>query len=114
MSWNFNYYSLSNRVDYQPSEKHRFFARWNWSTFHEHRADWTYTTLTDLQDTNGIRDNKGAVIDWVYLPTPTSYFDFAVDANTYPTGSLIITGRPRGTSPPMSVYPSIWTPTPLK
>ncbi len=88
MPWQFDYYSFSNRVDYQHSDKHRFFGRWNWSDFKENRSDWTYETATGLQSSDLQRANKGAMVDWVYVPTATTFFDFAVSANQFVEGVL--------------------------
>lgn len=88
MPWNFDYYAASNRIDYQHSEKHRFFGRWNWNDFKENRGDWTYETVAGLQSSDLQRANKGAMVDWVYAPTATTFFDFAVSANHFVEGVL--------------------------
>jgi hypothetical protein len=88
MPWTFDYYSLSNRIDYQHSERHRFFGRWNWSNFKERRSDWAYETLPGLQSSDLERATKGAMMDWVLTPTGSTFFDFAFSANQYRDGLL--------------------------
>lgn len=88
MPWNFDYHSASNRFDFHQSDRSRFFGRWNWSHFHEDRTDWTYETDRGLESPGLVRNNISGVIDWVYTPTATSYFDFGVTATRYATGNL--------------------------
>ena len=67
--YNWSYRAISNRFDYQKSEKHRFFGRWSWLKYREDRQDWTYETARGLM-TNGVnRNNLGATANWVYTPT---------------------------------------------
>ena len=87
MPWNFNYYSVSSRFDYHHSGKNRFFGRWNWSKFLEDRSDYAYETKRGLQTSGLVRNNRGAVADWVYTPAANSYFDFGFGVNEYTTGS---------------------------
>ncbi|MFN7920140.1 MAG: carboxypeptidase-like regulatory domain-containing protein [Bryobacteraceae bacterium] len=87
MPWNFDYQSQSSRIDYQFSERHRFFGRWNRSTFLEDRSDWTYETKRGFQTTGLIRNNTGAMLGWTYTPTARSYFDFGFSMNRYTTGN---------------------------
>lgn len=88
MPWQFDFTALSNRVDYQYSEKHRFFGRWNYHNYQEDRSDWTYETLPGLQSNDLNRGTRAAMIDWVYTPGATTYFDFAFSANQSKEGLL--------------------------
>jgi hypothetical protein len=84
---NFEYRALSNRNDYQHSERHRFFARWSWNDYIEDRGDWTYETARGLHSSGQYRKNRGATIDWVFTRGASTVFDFAVAGNEYQGGS---------------------------
>ncbi|MCC6588714.1 MAG: carboxypeptidase regulatory-like domain-containing protein [Bryobacterales bacterium] len=81
MPWQFNFVALSSRIDYQWSEKHRFFGRWNYHNYKEDRSDWTYTTLPGLHSADLERGTRAAMVDWVFTPTAATFFDVAVSIN---------------------------------
>ncbi len=87
--YNWDYKAFHNRMDYQHSDKHRFFGRWSWNDFQEDRGDWTYESARGLH-TNGLnRHNIGATADWVYTITPVTVLDVAVSANEFRSGDKI-------------------------
>src|SRR5712692_9749479 len=87
--FNWDYTSYANRVDYQLTEKHKFFGRWSWNDFQEDRGDWTYETMRGLH-TNGLnRHNLGATVDWVYMLNPTTVLNVAVAGNEFREGDRI-------------------------
>lgn len=88
MPWQFNFFALSSRIDYQFSEKHRFFGRWNYHNYKEDRSDWTYTTLPGLHSVDLERGTRAAMADWVFTPNASTFFDVAVSANQSKEGQL--------------------------
>src|SRR5688572_2689978 len=87
--YNWSYAALSNRMDYQHSEKHRFFGRWTWLKYREDRQDWTYETARGLQ-TNGVnRNNRGLTANWVFTPTGSTIFDFGSSVNHFREGNIL-------------------------
>ena len=87
--YNWSYRAFANRVDYQPSEKHRFFGRWNWLKYREDRQDWTYETYRGLM-TNGVnRNNLGATANWVYTPTSNLVVDVSAGGNNNLEGNIL-------------------------
>ncbi len=87
--YNWSYEAFANRIDYQPSEKHRFFARWNWLKYREDRNDWTWQTDRGLM-TNGVnRNNLGILADWVYTPSARTIFDVEAGANNFREGNIL-------------------------
>jgi len=85
--WIFNYYALTNRLDYNHSDRHRFFVRWSWSDFYEDRADWTYESKRGLQTNDLIRANRSATADWVYTVNNSTVLDTAFSVNEFRDGS---------------------------
>jgi hypothetical protein len=78
-----NYDAVSNRIDYQPAMKHRIFGRWTWDDYFLDMRDWAYQTERGLQTTGGIRRNRGAVVDWVYTLTPSTFLDWSASFHRY-------------------------------
>ncbi len=91
--YNWDYKSYSNRVDYQLSERHRFFGRWSFNDFIEDRGDWTYESARGLHSNGLNRNNKGGTVDWVWTPSSRTILDFAVAINQFREGDLITTPR---------------------
>ena len=83
----FYYYSAGSRVDYQHSERHRFFGRWSWSYFEEDRNDWTYETARLLQTSGLNRRNAAGTVDWVWTRSARTMFNAAIATNEYKTGN---------------------------
>jgi hypothetical protein len=82
--WNYN--ALNNRVDYNYSEKHRFFGRWSWSDFKEDYYDWMYETYRGLEKAGLNRHNAGATVDWVYTRSAATMLDVAVGVTQFRDG----------------------------
>ena len=87
--YNWSYAAIANRIDYNLSEKHRFFARWNWLKYREDRQDWTYETARGLQ-TNGVnRNNLGLTTNWVYARSGSTVFDLGAAINANDEGNIL-------------------------
>jgi hypothetical protein len=87
--YNWSYSAISNRFDYQLSEKHRFFGRWSWLKYREDRQDWTYETARGLM-TNGVnRNNLGATASWVFTPNASTVLDVAGGGNNNLEGNIL-------------------------
>ena len=76
MKWNMMYNSLTNRVDYNMSERNRLFVRWSWFHYHEQRADWTYATTSGIDVNDQIRGDLGANVDWTHTFSASTVIDF--------------------------------------
>ncbi len=89
--YNWTYEAFANRIDYLPSEKHRFFGRWSWLKYREDRYDWTYETARGLHTWGLNRNNPSGTIDWVYTPSSSTVFDFVVAGSDFKEGSAFVT-----------------------
>jgi hypothetical protein len=89
--YNSDYKAWSNRMDYNQSEKSRFFFRWSWNDFLQDRLDWTYESARGLHTDGLNRHNFGGTLDWVYTQSATTLFDFAIAANEYSEGHRLTT-----------------------
>jgi len=87
MPWWFDYYALTNRIDYHQSEKHRFFVRWGWNSFLEDRSDWTYESARGLQRSDLLRANVSGTADWIYTMSGSTFLDVAFSVNQYKDGN---------------------------
>ncbi|MEK7750571.1 MAG: hypothetical protein AAB654_01550, partial [Acidobacteriota bacterium] len=87
--YNWNYNSMSSRVDFAPSEKHRFFARGSWFDYKEDRNDWTYEVARGLQSNGLHRTNPSGTADWVFTPSPSTIWNFAGSLNHYYESVLV-------------------------
>lgn len=81
--YNWDYNSISSRLDYSFSEKHRFFARGSWFDYKEDRNDWTYETARGLQSDGLHRTNPSGTVDYVWVPTSNTIWNFAGSLNHY-------------------------------
>jgi len=87
--YNWSYAALTNRIDYNFSEKHRFFGRWTWLKYREDRQDWTYETKRGLQ-TNGVnRNNRGITANYVFTPSSSTVLDFQGAINHFREGNIL-------------------------
>ncbi len=77
---NNHYNALQNKIDYNKSDKNRFYFRWNWSHYREFYGDLTCTGLLTTDDT---RNNISGVFDWTYTPTASTVLDVSVAANQW-------------------------------
>jgi hypothetical protein len=82
-----DYAAYGSRIDFQKSDKHRFFGRWTNNHWANYASDWTYTTMKGLQSLAQIRKNFGATIDWIYTLGPATVLDVAVAVNDYQDGN---------------------------
>ncbi len=87
--YNWDYKAYHNRIDYNHSERHRFFGRWSWNDFLEDRGDWTYESARGLHSNGLNRHNLGGTLDWVWTRSAATVFDFAVAANEFREGDKI-------------------------
>ncbi len=87
MPWWFDYYALTNRIDYHHSRQHRFFVRWGWNSFLEDRSDWTYETARGLQRSDLLRANVSGTADWIYTISGSTFLDLAFSVNQYKDGT---------------------------
>ncbi len=84
--YNWQYKALQQRLDYNYSPAHRFFARWSWNNFFEDRGDWTYSTLRGLNSNGLNRKNMGATLDWTWTINSRTLLDVAAAANEFTEG----------------------------
>ncbi|MBM3757831.1 MAG: carboxypeptidase regulatory-like domain-containing protein, partial [Acidobacteria bacterium] len=85
--FNWSYRSVSNRIDYNLSERHRLFGRWSWMKYREDRQDWTYETVRGLH-TNGVNRNlKSLMLDYVFTKSGSTVFDVMSSISDFEEGS---------------------------
>ncbi|MBI3680731.1 MAG: carboxypeptidase regulatory-like domain-containing protein [Acidobacteria bacterium] len=88
-----DYYAYSNRIDYQLSDRHRFFGRWSYNNWINNANDWMYDTVRGLQADNLIRKNLGVTADWVFTASSSTILDVSVSLNNYREGSATVVAR---------------------
>ena len=87
--YNWSYSAVANRFDYQLSERHRFFGRWNWLKYREDRQDWTYETARGLM-TNGVnRNSLGLTASYVFTPRASTVINIDAGANNFREGNIL-------------------------
>jgi hypothetical protein len=74
---------LTNRFDYAPAVKHRFFFSWNWSHFLETAQDWTYSTDPGLQDWYNIRVGRNGILSYSYSASSSTVVTASLAANQW-------------------------------
>lgn len=77
------YKAWQNRIDYNATEKDKFFGRWNYYTTREDSEDWTFTTLRGLQSIAKLRENVGVGFDYVRTFNPTTILNIATAYSQY-------------------------------
>ncbi|MDX1984425.1 MAG: carboxypeptidase-like regulatory domain-containing protein [Bryobacteraceae bacterium] len=82
---NVDYSSWNNRIDYQASEKHRFFFRWLNSWFVEDAQDYTYESEPGLMAWNEKRPTLSGAVDWTYAMNASTVMNVSVDATRFLT-----------------------------
>lgn len=80
---NVNYSSWNNRIDYQASDRHRFFFRWLKSSYLEDAQDYTYQTEPGLMAWNEKRPSKSAAVDWTFTKSAATVMNISVDATQF-------------------------------
>jgi hypothetical protein len=78
-----DYRSFNNRVDFQASEKHRFFVRWLKSSFLEGAQDFTYEIEPGLMNWDEKRPAYTVAADWTYTLSATTILNLTVDTNGF-------------------------------
>ncbi|MEK7406334.1 MAG: carboxypeptidase-like regulatory domain-containing protein [Acidobacteriota bacterium] len=84
---NEDYWSLSNRVDYQHSTRHRFFGRWTLDDNYLDALDWAYETYRGLMNAGNTRNNVAGIADWIWTPRAATVLNFTASMNEYRSGS---------------------------
>jgi hypothetical protein len=82
-----DYVAYTNRIDYNLSDRHRFFARWSFNDWINDALDWTYETVRGLHSAAQSRKNLGITADWVYAVNPSTLLDVSVSLNNYIEGT---------------------------
>jgi len=82
---NVTYSSWNNRVDFQASQKHRFFFRWLKSSFIEDAQDYTYQTEAGLMAWNEKRPALSGAADWTFALSAATVMNVSVDATRFLT-----------------------------
>jgi Carboxypeptidase regulatory-like domain/TonB dependent receptor-like, beta-barrel len=88
---------LSNRVDYNISDKHRVFGRWTWADFLEDQDDWTYATVRGLESSYLSRKNRSMTVDYVYTHSSATVLNFKIgltEFNESGLGRVVTTFKP--------------------
>ncbi|MGH9660628.1 MAG: hypothetical protein ACRD96_18910, partial [Bryobacteraceae bacterium] len=80
---NVSFRSWNNRLDYQASDKHRFFFRWLKTHFIEDAQDYTFETEAGLMAWNERRPALSGAADWTYAVSPTTVLNASVDGNRF-------------------------------
>lgn len=73
----------NNRIDFAASQKHRFFFRWQKSSYLEDAQDYTYQSEPGLMAWNEKRPSQNAGADWTYAFSPSTIMNVSVDANQF-------------------------------
>ena len=88
--YDWDYQSFNSRVDFELSQKHRFFARGSWNEYKEDRQDWTYESARTLMSAGLNRINSNGTIDWVYTPAPSTVLDTTFSVNNFYQTTMIM------------------------
>ena len=85
-----DYRTVSNRMDYLLSPKHRFSGRWTWMGYGEERNNWTYETLNGLQDDGLGRRYRSGTVDWIYTASSQTVVDVVAALSDFKQGNEIL------------------------
>jgi hypothetical protein len=77
------YHSWNNRIDYQATDRHRFYFRWLSTSFLEDAQDYTYQTETGLMSWNEKRPALSGAADWTFSMNATTVMNVSVDATRF-------------------------------
>ncbi len=83
-----DFWALLNRIDYNLSDRHRFFGRWYWNNRVQDGLDWTYETKRGLQRSGDTRINKGAGLDYTWAASNSTIVNAAVNWTRFKQGSI--------------------------
>ncbi len=76
-----------NRLDYNLSDKHRFFFRWSRSHFTEALNDWTYYNTPGLMSDDTVRRQLSGTANWTYARSAQTVISAQVTANNFFEGA---------------------------
>lgn len=82
---NVEYESWNNRIDFQASDRHRFFFRWLMSGFEEDAQDFTYETETGLMAWDEKRPTISGLIDWTFTRSASTVMNVSADISRFLT-----------------------------
>lgn len=77
------YDSWNNRIDFQATERHRFFFRWLKSDFIEDAQDYTYQIEPGLMAWNEKRPTLSGAVDWTFAKSPATVMNVSLDATRF-------------------------------
>lgn len=83
-----DYRTLTNRVDWYISPRHKMFGRWHWSNFDEDTGDFAYEAVRGLSADRFNRKSWAAVIDHVFTVNSTTNLNFSVAYQHYEDGNV--------------------------
>jgi len=88
MPRDWHYKSVSNRMDYNASDRHRFFGRWSWSKYREEQEDWTYETRPGLHTSGVNRNYKSGIVNWAWTVNSRTLVDATFSLSDFEEGNL--------------------------
>ncbi|MFN7935932.1 MAG: carboxypeptidase-like regulatory domain-containing protein [Bryobacteraceae bacterium] len=91
MPFDWKYWALANRADYQLSNAHRFFFSWNRYSFWEDGYDWTYETIRGLSGDGFDWGVLGGTTSWVYTMNSATVLDVMVAGSRYKNTKALVT-----------------------
>jgi hypothetical protein len=87
MPKNERFKSLTHRMDYNISDRHRVYGRWYYNRRNGDEYDWTYETARGLQSNGITRINKGIGADYVWTLTSSSILNLGANWGRYTDGA---------------------------
>lgn len=93
LPFNWDYWSMQNRVDYVPTDKDRFFARWSYNHFLQYSDDWTFTTMPGLHTRDLTRITKMVNTDYVRTFSATTILNIGAAYNRHQGEDMVLGGR---------------------
>ena len=81
---------FGTRLDYNLSDKHRFFFRFSKSRFTEGLGDWTWETELGLMASDTLRRPLSGTFDWTYTKSAQTVISAQISANRYYEGSRTV------------------------
>lgn len=82
---NVDYGSWNSRIDYQATDRHRFFFRWLTNNFIEDAQDYTYEIEKGLMEWDEKRPTLSGALDWTYTLNASTVMNLTVDATRFLT-----------------------------
>jgi hypothetical protein len=87
--WTWKYTGFSNRFDWTPSGRHRFYAKVSYYDWTEDRTDWTYETARQLSTRAQNRHNEALALDWVFAANSSTILNVDLAYNRYRDGDVL-------------------------